>query len=361
MPRKKLPEPQMGVFEEEPGSGVWSVRLIFADGSRTVRQVGTNEDAVAAYERHAAAKLLRLTPHAEIMRGPKFSELVDNAAAFYRSKGEEKEKSFLGMATLMLPQFGDRVAATLTTMELENWLLDAADENEWAPATQNVYKSCMVVIFREGINSNMVKKNPAKLILSARDANRKMRFFSEEEEQIIRRVILDRAKLHPADWEERLAQIDIAIHTGMRKSEQFGLTWDRVHLDEGTVLIDKAKNGHSRHAFLNKRSKAALMLMKERHDRLCAPKNALVFPGGSSTQWFDSVLKEAGIRDAVWYTFRHTTASRLVMRGIHIAHVQRIMGHRTLAMTFRYAHLAAGHLLEAVEKIVPERRPFFGE
>jgi hypothetical protein len=37
------------------------------------------------------------------------------------------------------------------------------------------------------------------------------------------------------------------------------------------------------------------------------------------------------------------------------------MGHRTLRMTFPYAHLAAGHLLAAVKKIVPERRPFFGE
>jgi len=48
------------------------------------------------------------------------------------------------------------------------------------------------------------------------------------------------------------------------------------------------------------------------------------------------------------------------MRGVHIAIVQKIMGHRTLRMTFRYAHLAAGHLLAAVEKIVPEHRPFFG-
>jgi site-specific recombinase XerD len=58
--------------------------------------------------------------------------------------------------------------------------------------------------------------------------------------------------------------------------------------------------------------------------------------------------------------FRHTTASRLVMRGVHVSLVQKIMGHRWLRMTFRYAHLAA-HLLEAVRKIVPERRPFFGD
>ncbi len=52
-------------------------------------------------------------------------------------------------------------------------------------------------------------------------------------------------------------------------------------------------------------------------------------------KWFEGVLEEAGIHDAVWYTFRHTTASRLVMRGVPIAVVQKIMGHRTLRTTFR--------------------------
>lgn len=233
MPRKVVNVAHHGVFESEPGSDVWSVRLILANGNRLVREVGSYKDANKAYEDHEAAKRLGIASHAEIMRGPKFSELVEIAAEFYQSQSEEKLKKFQGMSNLMLPQFGNRVAATLTTMELENWLLDEADENEWAPPTQNGYKSCLVVIYREGINANLIEKNPAKLILSAKDANRRIRFFSEEEEQQIRQIIVERAKRHPYDWEERLAEIDIAIHTGMRKSEQFGLTWNRVHLDKG--------------------------------------------------------------------------------------------------------------------------------
>jgi site-specific recombinase XerD len=295
------------------------------------------------------------------MRGPKFYQLVDVAASFYKDQSEAKMKRFLGMASPMLLAFGNRVAATLTTMELENWLLDQADENEWEPPTQNAYKSAMVVIFREGDNANLIKKNPAKLILSAQDANRRMRYFTEEEEQRIRRVTIERALRYGGDGEERLAQMDLAVNTGMRPSEEFGLTWNRVHLEKGKILLVNTKNGHKRDVFLNKRAKGALMFMKERHDRQGTPRNALVFPGGSSTQWFEGVLEEAGIHDAVWYTFRHTTASRLVIRGVHMSLVQKIMGHRTLRMTFRYAHLAAGHLLEAIEKIVPARRPFFGE
>ena len=205
------------------------------------------------------------------------------------------------------------------------------------------------------------RQPPFGFVVEAKDANRRMRLVSEEEERRIRQIVIERAKRYPSDWEERVAQIDVALNTGMRKSEQFGLTWNRVYLDKRFVFLDTAKNGHSRYVFLNKRAKAAFMFMKERHDQIGGAKNALVYPGGSSTRWFDNVLEEAGIHDAVWYTFRHTTASRLVMRGVHIAVVQKVMGHRTLRMTFRYAHLAAGHLLAAVEKVVPERRPFFGE
>jgi site-specific recombinase XerD len=85
-----------------------------------------------------------------------------------------------------------------------------------------------------------------------------------------------------------------------------------------------------------------------------------IFPAGSSTQCFEAFFAEEEIKDVVWHTFRHTTASRLGMRGNHMAVLQKIMGHRMLRMTFRYAHLAAGYLLAAVEKIVPESRLFFG-
>lgn len=364
MPRRQKFVEQVGVFQT-PGSDVWCIRVKGADGTKTVREVGLHTDAVNAYLDHDAAKRLGITPYIEIMRGPTFEELVDVAAEFFENqkapKATAKAQSIRGKAEQMKMSFGNRVAATLTTLELENWLLDRADENEWSASTQNKYKYCLVEIFRQGLNAKLIKKNPATLILSARNANRRIRFFSEEEEQRLRQITIERAERNGGDWEERLAQFDVAINTGMRKSEQFGLTWDRVHLDKDEVFLETTKNGHSRDVFLNQRAKAALMFMKERHDRVGAAKSALVFPGGSSTKWFDGVLEEAGIRDAVWYTFRHTTASRLVISGVHITLVQLIMGHRTLVMTSRYAHLAAGHLLAEVEKIVPGRRPFFGE
>jgi hypothetical protein len=50
-----------------------------------------------------------------------------------------------------------------------------------------------------------------------------------------------------------------------------------------------------------------------------------------------------------WHTLQHTFASRLVMAGVDLKTVQELMGHKTIAMTARYAHLAPTHKLRALE------------
>jgi len=61
----------------------------------------------------------------------------------------------------------------------------------------------------------------------------------------------------------------------------------------------------------------------------------------------------AGLEDFTWHCLRHTFASRLVMAGVDIRTVAELMGHRTLAMTMRYAHLAPDHQRAAVDRLEP--------
>src|SRR5438445_6474223 len=67
--------------------------------------------------------------------------------------------------------------------------------------------------------------------------------------------------------------------------------------------------------------------------------------------WFDPAVREAGISFFTWYYLRHTFASRLVMAGVDIRTVAELMGHKTIQMTMRYAHLAPEHNLAAVERL----------
>jgi hypothetical protein len=63
-------------------------------------------------------------------------------------------------------------------------------------------------------------------------------------------------------------------------------------------------------------------------------------------------VESAGLTDFTWYCLRHTFASRLVMAGVDIRTVAELMGHKTIQMTMRYAHLAPEHNLAAVESLI---------
>ena len=67
--------------------------------------------------------------------------------------------------------------------------------------------------------------------------------------------------------------------------------------------------------------------------------------------WFDQAVTDANLADFTWHCLRHTFASRLVMAGVDLRTVQELMGHKTIQMTVRYAHLAPQHRLAAVQRL----------
>ncbi len=74
-------------------------------------------------------------------------------------------------------------------------------------------------------------------------------------------------------------------------------------------------------------------------------------PYGDIKRSFHTALKKAGIRDFHFHDLRHTFASHLVMAGIDLLSVKELLGHKSLTMTLRYAHLAPGHRRKAVEML----------
>ncbi len=71
----------------------------------------------------------------------------------------------------------------------------------------------------------------------------------------------------------------------------------------------------------------------------------------SPREWFDPTVREARVPEFTWHCLRHTFASRLVMAGVDLRTVQELMGHKTIQMTVRYAHLAPKHQLAAVQRL----------
>jgi len=150
-----------------------------------------------------------------------------------------------------------------------------------------------------------------------------------------------------------MPEFELALNSGARQGEQYRLSWSDVNLEGGRATLRKTKNGDTRHAPLNSAARKALQDLLNSSDE----EQERVFIGERGKplkkprHWWDQVLEAAGIEDFHWHDLRHTFASRLVMAGVDLRTVAQLLGHRTLQMVMRYAHLSQSHELAAVERL----------
>ena len=152
----------------------------------------------------------------------------------------------------------------------------------------------------------------------------------------------------------------VAIRTGLRLGELLGLRWEDVDLAKRRLVVRQAivrgevttpKSHRTREVPLAPSVVAALRELPSRF------RGGLVFchPGGAplargQTKWpLWNACRDAGLTRSGWHRARHTFASHLVMKGVPIRVVQQLLGHSTVAMTERYAHLAPEIAREAVD------------
>jgi integrase len=142
--------------------------------------------------------------------------------------------------------------------------------------------------------------------------------------------------------------VELALFTGMRQGELLGLTWDRVDRARGVILLEETKSGRRREVPLNGPADAALA----RRWRPGATR--LVFPSGdwdSFRSAWERAVKVSKVTDFTFHDLRHTFASWCVQRGTTLPELKDLLGHGTLSMVLRYAHLAPENLRSAVSRL----------
>ncbi len=351
MPRKAKEKKHRGVFEREKGSGIYWVRFVDVDGKRKARCVGNFSDAVNFYEGEKVRIRKRLVAPVPSHRGIRYQQLVDDAI---KQSGDTRSdhRNFVQRLTLTAEQFGHRMADSIQPSEIADWFGEQEEEREWTSATVNRYRAAMSKAYKLAVANSKVTRNPARLVPQRTESNGRLRFLSDDEEKALRAVI--RRDCY-------IAQLEVALHTGMRKGEQFSVTRHQVEFERKHIHLTKTKNGSDRYVSLNTMAVDALKRLCVEHERLGLPKTAALFlswqhkPMSDPREWFNAACEEANIQGVTWHTLRHTFASRLVMAGVGLKTVQELMGHKTIAMTARYAHLSPGHKLSALEKLVAPR------
>jgi len=180
-------------------------------------------------------------------------------------------------------------------------------------------------------------RNPVKMVRRPTvPQGRKRRLEDDEEERLLAACDRGRTPL--------LKQLIIlAIETGMRRGELLGFRWEHVHFTKRTVHLPLTKNGESRDVPLSRRAMGILTDLSK-HKR---PNIDLVFPmsGNSVRLAFEHLRVRAGMSDFHFHDLRHEAITRLFERGLNIAEVSAISGHKELRMLQRYTHLRAVNLV----------------
>jgi site-specific recombinase XerD len=334
-----------GIYERQPGSHTWWIRYADATGRIRREKAGTKGAAIKLYQKRKT-EVLQGKKLPENLRAPLvgFAELAKDALAYSKAHKRSYGDDAIRMEKL-LSSFRGRSAESITPRELERFLAENAEENDWAPATINRYRALLSLVYRLGIESGKVKENPARLVKHRQENNARVRWLSNEEEVRLRTYIQNTCPEH-------IPELDLALHTGMRLGEMYSLTWENVNMSRKVLTIPRSKNGEMRHVPLNAAALSALDVLRKRSDGTGpvmrnVEGEAVLGP----RYWFEPALPKAKIRRFSWHCLRHTFASRLVMVGVDLRTVQELMGHKSIEMTVRYSHLAPKHTLAAVERL----------
>ncbi len=169
----------------------------------------------------------------------------------------------------------------------------------------------------------------------------RIRWISREESDRLIAVARDEPRApHLADW------IQAALHTGCRKDELLGLTWDRVDLRAGTLYLEAVhtKSKRRQSVPLNQQAREAL-LSRARFRAAHCPQSPWVFATKAGERILDikkgftTACRKAGIENFRPHDCRHTLASWLVMEGVPLRTVKEILRHSSITVTEQYAHL----------------------
>jgi integrase len=345
---KPAPKPRAkvrGVFERPADSNIWWIQY-FENGRRHRERVGTRANAITLYQKRKT-QILTGAKLPELQRRlVTLGELADDAVNFSKAN-HARPQDFIGKtAMLKLSPIARRPASTLTLEDFEGWIASL----KVASATHNRYKAFLSKMFSEGIRHGKVKENPIKLVLRKEEPKGRLGYLTHSQFADL---------LTHISSQEKQDQVILACYTGMRFTEQFTTEIRQVDLKRVSILLEATKNGDNREVPLNREALAAVKRQLARRLEQGAKRTDLLFDrkqggkGPVQPRWIHAPMEAAEIFDCTWHNLRHTFCSWHAMAGTPIKTLQELAGHRTIAMTARYMHLAPGQKAAAQERIVP--------
>jgi len=357
----------MGIFKRKLKDGFNYYIQYYVNGKRYKETIGRDYNT--------AKKVL--ADRKERIRKGRFSEIIqerqkilfeDMAEEYLKTYSIPNKKSWGDDENLikkLLKFFGGKYLNEITpylinqykaqrVQQFKRKQVETKSDRPISPATVNRELNCLKGIFTQAIEWEKFKgDNPVKKIKLFKEDNEIVRWLTNEEIAELLKYCSEGIK----------PIVVCALNTGMRLGEILNLKWKDIDWRNKLIRVEHTKNNRTRFIPMTEEMENTLISI------LKTPDCSFIFNhNGQRYKWvnktFHRALNQAGIKDFRFHDLRHTFASHLAMKGVSLTAIKELLGHQSIDMTMRYAHLSKENLRTAVSlldfdlpKIAPQTAP----
>ncbi len=268
------------------------------------------------------------------------------------NKQQEQRTKMYALRSSLIPYFGKKRIDQITTYDIERYKAACLEKGLARKTVNNrlgTLRKCIVTAHDwQQVSGSLPKFTPLKCpppqtdYLSADECA----LLLSKSEGAIREVIL------------------LALRTGMRQGEIRGLQWSSINWENRIITVRHSLNDRMHQLESPKSNRERYipididvyeLLFKRKKDTgyvFISPDNG-PYDSQRLLRQLHKVRHLAGLREFGWHMLRHTFATQLTAKGAPIAAVQSLLGHSTIVMTMRYAHVAPSTLRTAIDLLNP--------
>jgi integrase len=303
-------------------SDVWWMNISIV-GLPRVRQSTetTNRRTALAVEAKTRAEL-----SAALQRAGPVDKTWDDAVAMWARKKDRSESDVLSLKKLS-SALKKRLLIDLTSEDFEQALEFCETE-----ATFNRYRARIVAIMNLAKRHKWIAEVP---YIETRGIRPKERRWLTRHEW---------SQLYAALPSHLKGPAMVAVQTGLRQANVFGLKWKDVDLDRGHVVVAAAntKAGKSIAVPLNAAAVQAIQAEAGKHHEFVFTYRGK--PMAKPKEGFAQALRNSHLPDFTWHGLRHTWATWHIQNGTPVDVLQKLGGWSDMRMVMNYAHHSAGYL-----------------
>lgn len=354
-PGEKVTERGITFERLKGGDGVYSVNIM-VDRVRIHRVIGRESDGTTKSQCDIWIEKTRTAAREDRLALPKGRKValtfVDAGRKYIDKLREEGGKSIerkqKQLDLYLNDFFGQKPLSKITSFELARYCKHRNAAGA-AGATINRELAVMSHLFTKAVEWGWLPHRPAKINRFKESQGRIVYLTPEQCQRIIEAA---RHDISPHVFPFTV----IALSTSMRMNEVLSMRREHVDLDRRRIFIPDAKAGARDQPITTELAE----FLREHLKQL--PKGSeWLFPSVASRSGrlatirkaHRRVVKAAGLDPdiVVRHTFRHTAITHLVQAGVDLPTVQKVSGHKTLAMVARYAHANGAHIDAAMDKL----------